>query len=112
MDELSNNTFLAENTVLYCITENKNTPQVNWRHYGQNGSITVLNGTTNVATGVSVLAVTTDKPGYYTCEVTRDNGVSRIYRVQMLDPLSFEGNIQILFELINVAWTHILWLPS
>ena len=94
LDELSNNTLLSEDTTLYCITENKITPQVNWI-YGRDGSAAILSSTTDATTGVSVLSVTTDIPGLYSCEVTRDNGVSRIYDILIQDPLSLTGIILI-----------------
>ena len=90
LDELSNNTILFENTTLYCMTENRNTPQVSWS-YILDGNRSVLSSTIDVTTGVSVLTVPADKPGYYSCEVTRDNGVSRIYSVRMLNSSDLTG---------------------
>ena len=77
--------YLTTNATLYCITENKNTPQVTWTFEDTNGVSTILSATTDAITGVSTLSVTNDKAGYYKCEVSQNGGNTRIYTVEMLD---------------------------
>ena len=86
-ESLTNETILYQDTTLFCITENKNTPHVIWSYVDLDGSKSILSSTTDVTTGVSVLTVTTDKPGYYSCQVTRDNGVNiMIYSITLFHP--------------------------
>ena len=80
---LSDNTVLTSNTTLYCVTENKDTPQVKWTYVDLSGIRSDLNSTTDASTGVSNIQVITSEPGYYTCEVTENGGSSKMYTVVM-----------------------------
>ena len=82
---LKDNSLLNTNATLYCITENKNTPQVIWTFEDTNGVSTNLSATTDATTGVSILSVTNDKAGYYRCEVSQNGGNTTTYTVEMLD---------------------------
>ena len=91
VESIANNAILHEDTTLYCITENMNTPHVTWSYADlAGGSSSVLNSTTDVTTGVSSLSVTTDKPGYYSCQVTR-NGSNVNYTAVVLQTTSYPG---------------------
>eukprot|EP00800_Vazella_pourtalesii_P023132 TRINITY_DN923_c0_g1_i13.p1 TRINITY_DN923_c0_g1~~TRINITY_DN923_c0_g1_i13.p1 ORF type:complete len:381 (-),score=40.72 TRINITY_DN923_c0_g1_i13:116-1258(-) len=85
---LADNTVLHSNTTLYCITENKNTPQVIWSYVDVYGITTDLISTTNSSTGISTIQAYTTQPGYYSCEVTHNGGDSRIYTAVVTNPFS------------------------
>ena len=82
---LEDNTVLISDTTLYCVTENKNTPQVMWTHVDLAGVSTGVTSTTDTSTGVSTIQVYTTQPGYYSCEVTENGGSSRTYTAVMTD---------------------------
>ena len=82
---LEDNTVLISDTTLYCVTENKNTPQVMWTHVNLAGVSTGVTSTTDTSTGVSTIQVYTTQPGYYSCEVTENGGSSRTYTAVMTD---------------------------
>ena len=82
---LPHNTVLISDTTLYCVTENKNTPQVKWTHVDLAGIRTDIASTTNASTGVSTIQVYTTQPGYYSCEVTEDGGSNITYTAVMTD---------------------------
>ena len=95
----ANNASIYQDATLYCITENRNTPQVYWSYVDQDGSRSVLSSTTNVTTGVGVLTVPVlTNPGYYSCEVTQDNGVSRIYGIWLQDPSLLTGTVSLKYS--------------
>ena len=94
----ANNASIYQDATLCCIAENRNTPQVKWSYVDLDGNRSVLTTSTNVTTGVSVLTVTTDNPGYYSCEVTQDNGVSRIYGVWLQDPSLLTGTVSLKYS--------------
>ena len=77
---LEDNRVLISDTTLYCVTENKNTPEVMWSYVDLACTSTDLTSTTDASTGVSTIQVSTTQPGYYSCEVT-ENGGSNIYVV-------------------------------
>ena len=81
--ELNNNTILSQNTTLYCVTENRNTPQVTWSYVGLDGIRTFPISETNGTTGVSFLELTNENPGIYSCQVTR-NGENVTYIAEMI----------------------------
>ena len=85
-------TTLYENITVQCITENKDTQHVVWSYVDLDGSRSVLNSPTSLTTGVSTLSVSTDKPGYYSCQVTQQTGVSRTYGVRIRDFTSLQGS--------------------
>ena len=70
--------MLTSDTTLYCVTENKDTPQVTWSYLNLDGIRTDLTSTTDTSTGVSILQVYTTQPGYYTCEVTQNGGMNTV----------------------------------
>ena len=82
---LEDNTVLTSDTTLYCVTENKNTPEVMWSYVDVAGTSTDLTSTTDASTGVSTIQVSTTQPGYYSCEVTENGGSSRMYTAVMTD---------------------------
>ena len=82
---LEDNTVLISDTTLYCVTENKNTPEVMWSYVDLAGTSTDLTSTTDASTGVSTIQVYTTQPGYYSCEVTENGGSSRMYTAVMTD---------------------------
>ena len=88
---LEDNVILASDTNLYCITENKNTPQVKWSYIDLAGTRSVLTSTTDATTGVSILHVYSTQPGYYTCEVTENGGSSRTYTAVLTDSILYTG---------------------
>ena len=59
---LEDNTVLISDTTLYCVTENKNNPQVKWSYVDLAGIRTVLASTTDASTGVSTIQVYTSQP--------------------------------------------------
>ena len=80
---LSNYSVLTSNTTLYCITENKDTPQVNWSYVDLAGTTSNLTSLTDATTGVSNIQVFTTEPGFYTCEVLENGGSSNTYTAVM-----------------------------
>ena len=85
---LEDNTVLISDTTLYCVTENKNTPQVMWSYVDLAGTRTDLTSTTDASTGVSTIQVYTTQPGYYSCEVTENGGYPIIHTAGL-----FSGDI-------------------
>ena len=83
--------MLTSNTTLYCVTENKDTPQVKWSYVDLDGIRSDLTSTTDTNTGVSNIQVFTTEPGYYTCEVTEEGGISRRYTVGILNTELYTG---------------------
>ena len=94
---LSDNSILISNTTLYCITDSRNTPEVEWSYEDVFGNITDLSATTDASTGVSTLSVTTDVPGYYSCKVSLEGGTNRTYTVEMRDISQYTGMSWYLF---------------
>ena len=88
---LLNNSILFANTILYCLTENLDTPIVTWNYEDLTGTQTILTSTTDASTGISTLSVISDNPGFYSCQVTQDGGMNKIYTVEMLDMLHYTG---------------------
>ena len=90
---LSDNSVLTSDTTLYCVTENKDTPQVKWSYVDLTGVESDLTSTTDLSTGVSNIQVSTSEPGYYTCEVTENGGSSKIYTAVMADNIIDTGKM-------------------
>ena len=90
---LSDNSVLTSNTTLYCVTENKDTPQVKWSYVDLDGIRSDLTSTTDANTGVSNIQVFTTEPGYYTCEVTENGGISKMYTVGILNTELYTGKL-------------------
>ena len=86
--ELPNNQILTQNTELDCFTENSNP----WSYVDLAGNRTDLNTAVDVTTGISTLSVTTDEPGYYSCEVMH-RGKSVTYNVGIFDLANYTGNL-------------------
>ena len=85
--------MLISNTTLFCVTKNKDTPQVKWSYVDLDGIRSDLTSTTDANTGVSNIQVFTTEPGYYTCEVTEDGGISRMYTVGILNTELYTGKL-------------------
>ena len=73
-EELNNNAVLTLDVTLYCVTENRNTPQVTWSYEDPVGITSSLTAATNANTGVSILELTNSNsnPGTFSCRVTRN----------------------------------------
>ena len=84
--EFPNNQIISKDSSLYCITESS-TP---WSYVNPFGIRTVLNTTVDANTGISILAVTTDNPGYYSCEVAR-TGFYETYTAGVFDLAIYTG---------------------
>ncbi|KAI6661354.1 hypothetical protein LOD99_10021 [Oopsacas minuta] len=80
---LSDNAILITDTTLYCVTENMNTPEVMWSYVDLAVIRTDLASTTDASTGVSTIQVVTTQPGSYSCEVTENGGLSKMYTAIM-----------------------------
>ncbi|KAI6660002.1 hypothetical protein LOD99_14343 [Oopsacas minuta] len=103
---LSDNAILITDTTLYCVTENMNTPEVMWSYVDLAGIRTDLTATTDSSTGVSTIQVYTTQPGYYSCDVTENGGVGRIYTVGIL-------NIHSYTEVVNsFSYTYTIGIDS
>ena len=83
--------MLTSDTTLYCVTENKNTPQVKWSYVDLAGIKSNVPSTTDASTGVSSIQVITSEPGYYTCEVTENGGSSNTYTAVMTESNNYTG---------------------
>ena len=90
---LSDNSVLTSDTTLYCVTENKNTPQVKWTYVDLAGIRSDVPSTTDLSTGVSIIQVIISEPGYYTCEVTENGGSSKMYTAVMADNIIYTGRM-------------------
>ena len=90
---LEDNTILTSDTTLYCVTENRNTPQVKWSYVDLAGTRTDLASTTNASTGVSTIQVYTTQPGYYSCKVTENGGSTKMYTAGILNANIYTGNV-------------------
>ena len=78
-----------------------------WSYEDASGNRNVLSGTTDASTGISTLSVSTDVPGYYSCDVSKEGGMKMIYTVEILDLSLYTGNIitRILFVRgICISW--------
>ena len=74
---------------------------MNWSYVDLVGNRSVLSSATDVTTGVSVLTVTTDNPGYYSCEVAR-TGFYEIYTAGVFDLTNYTGKCWTLVRLSSV----------
>ena len=83
---LLNNQIQFRSTTLYCITET----DLPWSYVDLAGNETVLNTTVNVTTSISTLSVTTDNPGYYSCQAIIAS-VSEIFDIGILDLTNYTG---------------------
>ena len=100
---LSKDSILTSDTTLYCLTDSINGTVVVWSYEDASGIRNVLSGTTDASTGISTLSVSTDVPGYYSCDVSKEGGVKMIYTVEILDVSLYTGNI--LTWGICILWT-------
>ena len=82
---LEDNSFLYKDTTLYCLTENKNTPQVTWYFKDLYGVATTLYAETDATTGLSTLFVSSEEAGFYSCELSQNGGIAKTYTAVMLD---------------------------
>ena len=91
---LTEDSILITNTTLYCVAEDKTSPQVVWSYLHPSGTRSNLTATTNdVTTGISTLYVYSKNPGYYSCEVTTEEGTVVTHTVRMLDIKQYAGEI-------------------
>ena len=88
---MANNSILISNTTLYCLTDSINSPEESWSYDDVSGNRNAISGTNDASTGVSTLSVTTNAPGYYSCEVSLQGGMSKIYTVEMKDVSQYTG---------------------
>ena len=89
---LTEDSILITNTTLYCVAEDKTSPQVVWSYLHPSGTRSNLTATTNdVTTGISTLYVYSNSPGYYSCEVTTEEGTVVTHTVRMLDITLYTG---------------------
>ena len=89
---LTNNTILASDTTLYCVTDSPSVREVIWNYVDLAGIRTNLTSTTNVTTGVSIIEAYTTQPGYYTCEVSQNGGINTTtYTAVMTDTDIYTG---------------------
>ena len=89
---LTDDSILITNTTLYCVAEDKTSPQVVWSYLNPSGTRSNLTATTNnVTTGISTLYVYSNNPGYYSCEVTTEEGTVVTHTVRMLDTTLYTG---------------------
>ena len=87
--------MLTSNTTLYCVTENKDTPQVKWSYVDLAGIRSDLTSPTDANTGVSNIQVFTTEPGYYTCEVIENGGSSTMYTAVIANYTNYPGTIDL-----------------
>ena len=88
---IKENTVFTSDTTLYCVTENKVTPQIKWSYVDLAGTKSSLISTTDANTGVSILQVYSTDIGSYSCEVTENGGSSRTYTAIMININSQTG---------------------
>ena len=100
---LSNNSVLTSNTTLYCVTENKDTPQVNWSYVDLAGTTSNLTSLTDATTGVSNIQVFTTEPGFYTCEVLENGGSSNTYTAVMADNIINTGKNYLIISILSAV---------
>ena len=92
--KLTEDSILITNTTLYCVAEEKTSPQVVWSYLHPSGTRSNLTATTNdVTTGISTLYVYSNNPGYYSCEVITEEGTVVTHTVRMLDTTLYTGKI-------------------
>ena len=97
---LTEDSILITNTTLYCVAEDKTSPQVVWSYLHPSGTRSNLTATTNdVTTGISTLYVYSNNPGYYSCEVTTEEGTVVTHTVRMLDTTLYTGILTTLRKL-------------
>ena len=91
---LTEDSIIITNTTLYCVAEDKTSPQVVWSYLHPSGARSNLTATNNdVTTGISTLYVYSNNPGYYSCEVTTEDGTVVTHTVRMLDTTLYTGKI-------------------
>ncbi|KAI6653444.1 Macrophage mannose receptor 1-like [Oopsacas minuta] len=79
---IEHNSIITTSTTLYCLDGSSN-PFVTWRYVSLDGTISNLEADTELETGISLLTVGIDEPGYYSCEVNEDGGYT--YTVAILN---------------------------
>ena len=96
-----NDTILTSDTTLYCVTENKNTPQVIWIYTDPAGTTTFPVSTLYPSTGVSFLPIQRNEPGYYSCEVS-EGGITKLYSATMSN--YYTGTATFTLGVITSLW--------
>ena len=92
--EFPNNHIISQDTNLYCITYN-NHP---WSKVDLAGVTTALNTTVNVTTRINSLQVTTETPGYYSCQVALE-GITDTYNVGIFNFTDYTGKLEFIYFL-------------
>ena len=91
---LTESSILITNTTLYCVAEDISSPEVVWSYTDSSNVATILPAVSNdVTTGISTLNVYSNNPGYYSCEVTTEEGSVVTHTVRMLDTTLYTGAI-------------------
>ena len=91
---LTESSILITNTTLYCVAEDISSPEVVWSYTDSSNVATILPAVSNDATtGISTLNVYSNNPGYYSCEVTTEEGSVVTHTVRMLDTTLYTGAI-------------------
>ena len=91
---LTESSILITNTTLYCVAEDISSPEVVWSYTDSSDVTTILPAVSNdVTTGISTLNVYSNNPGYYSCEVTTEEGSVVTHTVRMLDTTLYTGAI-------------------
>ena len=88
---LTEDSILTNNTTLYCVTGNSTYPEVVWSYLDPSGNRTNLTASYNNNTGLSTLYVYSSQPGYYSCEITDNDGIVETHYVRMLDVTLYTG---------------------
>ena len=108
---LAEDSILITNTTLYCVAEDKSSPEVVWSYLNSSGTRSNLTATNNdVATGISTLYVYSNNPGYYSCEVTTEEGTVMTHTVRMLDTTLYTGLYNRTIKLFKpLYYLSLLW---
>ena len=109
---LSEDSILLSNTDLYCITNNRIITDLVWSYEDVSGNSIVLSGSIDTSTGISTLSVSTDVPGYYSCEVSLEGGMKRTYTIEMKDLSMYTGALEFNNRLGHGILTHFLTFES
>lgn len=93
---LVENSIITKDTTLYCVAEDKTSPQIIWTYTNSSGTSSNITATSNDATtGISTLYVYSNKPGYYSCEVITEVGTVKMHTVKVLDTALYTGKLSL-----------------
>ena len=89
---LTEDYILTNNTTLYCVSGNFTYPEVVWSYLDPSDNRTNLTATSyDNNTGLNTLNVYSSQPGYYSCEITDNDGILETHSVRMLDVTLYTG---------------------